>query len=268
VRQSITLPCSTVLAIAVSLGSSWPAGADPLSVSVAYGDVASPPWFLGDGTAVPPAPGVAVLLLNAAMSACHLQATYSRWPDKRLYASMAENRFDAAFMFSYSKARERFFVYPMQGNDPDPERRITSFVYSFYVAQDSPAHWNGRELEGASVVGVNTGWSIGTDLAAKGMTVEEAPTTDVNFRKLQAGRIAAYATQDHVGDHYLESHQGLAVTKLQPPISRKDYYVVFGKAWYAQHKADGDCLWQQIHNLRERMLPGLLSAIEPDQPGK
>ncbi|BEV73247.1 MULTISPECIES: ABC transporter substrate-binding protein [unclassified Paludibacterium] len=256
-----------LLLLFAALMASGAVAAD-LSVRMAYADVASPPYFWGNGSLIPEHPGAAVDLMREAAAACHLKPQLSRWPNKRLFAMLQADQIDISFMYSFHEDRMALFAYPMSGTQPDRRYRITSLVYSLYVLRNSPVQFDGQQILNLNngLIGANTGWSIVEDLRNRGQNVEEAPTTEINFRKLQAGRIAAYATQDNVADHYLNASKLTTFVKLQPPLLRKDYFAVISHGWLKQHPQESNCLWQQIALLREQRLPALLNAAELFSP--
>ncbi|MBN3003430.1 polar amino acid transport system substrate-binding protein [Chromobacterium alkanivorans] len=234
------------------------AAAAATTLDMVYGAVASDPYMSGEGDQTPPHPGAVVEMAQAAAKGCRVALKLSRLPGKRLLTEMQHDQHDAAFMFSHNKEREAYFDYPMQGGEPDPRYRLTTLAYSLYALKSAPPAWNGDNLPALGAIGVNAGWSIADDLRAKGARVEAAKDSEMNFRKLQARHIAAYATQNHIGDRYVEEHPQAGVVRLQPPLSRKDYYLVFGKRWHRDNPALARCLWQQIGKLRETLLPALL----------
>ncbi len=232
--------------------------ATPVTLKLGYGDLPSPPYFYGTGNDTPANPGIAVTLARQVAASCGLTLVLSRWPNNRLYELMRQGDLDAGFMYSYREERRTFGVYPMQGNQPDNRYRITTLTYSYYARRDTAPAWDGVKLVPTRPVGANMGWSIVADLRAQGLPVEEATSTDANFRKLSAGRIDAVAIQEHIGDAYLERHPELSLTKLIPPISTKDYYIIFSHAWFHHHSDTAVCIWEQFGKLRESTLPGLL----------
>lgn len=236
------------------------------TLDMVYGAVASDPYMSGEGDQMPPHPGAVVEMAQAAAKGCRIALKLSRLPGKRLLTEMQHDQHDAAFMFSHNKEREAYFDYPMQGEEPDPRYRLTTLAYSLYALKNAPPAWNGKNLPALGAIGVNAGWSIADDLRAKGAQVEAAKDTEMNFRKLLARHIAAYATQNHIGDRYLEDHPQAGIVRLQPPLSRKDYYLVLGKRWHRDNPALARCLWQQIGKLRETLLPALLRRPWYQQP--
>lgn len=236
------------------------------TLDMVYGAVASDPYMSGEGADMPPHPGAVVEMARAAAKACGVTLKLSRLPGKRLLTEMQHDQHDAAFMFSHSKEREAYFDYPLRGGSPDPRYRLTTLAYSLYALKNTPPAWNGGNLPALGAIGVNAGWSIADDLRAKGAKVETAKDSEMNFRKLQARHIVAFATQNHIGDRYLEDHPQAGIVRLQPPLSLKDYYLVFGKRWHRDNPALASCLWQQVGVLRESLLPTLLRRPWYRQP--
>lgn len=256
--------CVTLALMAGSTG----ALADPVTLRAAYGTVESPPWQMGNGNKAARQPGVAIVVVKEAAAACDVALQLSRLPGERLFEDLRIGEMDAGFLFSFKPDRLSFGVYPMLGDKPDTSLRITDFTYAFYARKDSSVAWDGKTLSGASrPAGATFSWSIADDLKKMGIPVETAATTANNFAKLTGERIDSFATQIHVGDAYIASHQlADSVIRLEPPISSKPYYLIFGKGWYAAHQEAAACIWRNLAELRETKLPALLLEYARDEP--
>lgn len=237
-----------------------PAAAEPVPLQLGYSNQESPLYIQGSGDVVPPLPGIAVEMVQAAATTCAVAASFARYPGGRLLALMQENVIDATVMLSFSPERLGIAAYPMLENVADPAFQIASLTYAFYVRSDSKLMWDGKSFTGlAHPIGANLGWSIANDLTKMGLPVEPAKDTQNNFNKLLLGRIDAFAIQTSIGDAYVERHQlGDRIKLLVPAISSKAYYLVFSHGWYDRHPDAAKCLWQSIAEQRENSMPALL----------
>jgi polar amino acid transport system substrate-binding protein len=252
--------------LALSVCSCAIAQAAELTIEVAYGDLASAPFILGEGTKVPAHPGAAVDLMLEASGQCGLSPRLSRWPSNRLWVMISADKLDAALMYSANQERMQEGVFPMRGSEIDRQFRIVTLIYSFYVMRDSGVLWDGQHISNLPTpIGANIGWSVVSDLRARGLQVDELSTTEGNFRKLQAGHISAFAIQDHIADRYLQLHPDERIIKLSPAISHKDYYLALSHAWYKAHPAEANCLWKNLATLRDTRLPTLMDTVWKQQ---
>lgn len=228
--------------------------APPLQVAVS--SALASPYVIEDPAPSNPPRGRAIELAQAALRRCGLQGRFVRQPGERIVQNLALNRLDGALLLSYRDDRSRQMAFPLRQGAPDPSRRMTTLDYAFYVRKDSRLRWSGAWLGGMSgAVGVNQGWSIGRELMARGLDIEESAGIEDNFAKLQAGRTDAYVLHRLAGDLYLRHHPDLQIHRLSPPLSSKPYYWVFSLGYARQHPRQVDCLWRQMPRLRERYLP-------------
>lgn len=238
------------------------ASADDIPLRVGYSDKESAFYLAGNGQEIPSKPGVAIEMIERAAAACGVAPTLSRYPGGRLLARIGDNTIDAVALLSFNRDRLALAAYPMKGDAADPDFQIASLSYAFYVRTGSPVTWDGMEVTGLEKpIGANLGWSIVDDLKKQGLAVEPAKDTENNFNKLLGGRIDAVATHVTIGDAYI-AEKGLAgrVTRLEPPISTKPYYLVLSHAWRDAHGEAADCLWQSIADQHRDDLPALLKS--------
>uniref|UniRef100_UPI003990CD86 hypothetical protein n=1 Tax=Iodobacter sp. CM08 TaxID=3085902 RepID=UPI003990CD86 len=178
-----------------------------------------------------------------------------RYPTLRLFNNLKSNEIQGSMMFSYTEERTAFAVYPMRDGLPDHAQRLNTLSYAFFVNQSSKLAWDGKKLLGLQgKVGVNTGWSVIKSLEEFNIPYEEAAASENNFAKLNAGRIDAYATQNHVAEAYLKRNKQLKIRRLEPSIITKDYFLIFSKPFYAEHPKVAACIWKAIGDDRDEIL--------------
>lgn len=222
---------------------------EPVVLRIVYEETPNPPRHLGEGPLVPEPPGITVDMLRLATQRLDMKLELLRVPWSRgLY--MVENGLaDGIFHSSFKRDRLPIGVYPMVGDGPDVTRAIFEQRYVFYVRENSGVTWDGTVLGGAErPVGATAGYSVVDDLTALGLTVETERNQLINFRKLQEGRIDAYAELQTMADSYLAENGGPieGIVRLDPPIVQKPYYVMLSHQFYDAHPDLSEALWDQI----------------------
>lgn len=226
--------------------------ATPLVVGL--GDQATPPYKRGDESLPDSRPGLVVELLQLAAANCDVRLQFKLLPGVRMLKELESSELDSAALLSYTAERAAYALYPMQNGKPVEAQRLATLSYVLYVRPDHQLQWDGHTLQGLMrKVGTNLGWSINNDLDKLGIPAEPAKSVEQNFMKLQAGRIDAYATHELLGDSYLSIHNDMNLTKLQPPVVSKAYYLIFSRQFAGRYPAVSKCMWQKIGNLRERL---------------
>ena len=215
----------------------------------AYEDKSEPPYYVGDSAEIDAtAPGVSVELLRAAAKAAGIEIQFIRMPWVRCLKSLERGEVDAAFNSSFKL---------------DPTRRIATLTYSLYRLKGGAATWDGSQLSGLDgPVGIQAGYSIGEDLARKGIKTEDAADATTNFKKLVSKRIPAVAVHEVNGDALLSSHNFPSVEKMLPPLAAKDYFVMFSHQFYDSKRALAETLWDKLAEARERDGAALYAKYE------
>ncbi|MDN3578984.1 transporter substrate-binding domain-containing protein [Chitinimonas viridis] len=252
------------VAVAMMLCLGGPALATTLKLG--YSDVENFPYQMGNGERPAAPPGLAVDLIDLAAQDIGIKVEFIRMPARRLLQDMGAGLIDGAFIFSFKDDRLAFGHYPMRGDKPDSSRRITTINYVLYQRADAKLAWDGSKLSGSSMpVGINYTFSVGDDLKKLGIAIDDtAKSTTQNMTKLLTGRIDAYATLEDSGDSYLARRQETRVVKMNPPITSRDYYLMFGKSFMTKHPQQAEQLWQRLGQLRDKQTPLLLNKyVEP-----
>ncbi len=222
-------------------------GAHACVIKIAYNIVPRPPYYVGEGEAIPRDPGVTIELIDLAATSMGCSIKWRRMPPRRILRDLELNAIDAALALSYSQERSAQASYPLKHGVPEASLAVWTLSYDFYVTADSTLKWDGKHFNRKPVkIGANAAYSVVKDLAAFGITAEEAPGDQNNLEKLMKGRIDAYAGQDWVVDSLRERAEFKSIEKLVPSIVRKEYFLVFSKAYYAQSGDTANSLWRQI----------------------
>ena len=73
--------------------------------SIVYSDQASPPYYLGDGEAIPANPGIAVELVTLAATKMGCKIEWKRLPGRRALRELESGAAHAMLLLSYSPER-------------------------------------------------------------------------------------------------------------------------------------------------------------------
>lgn len=245
-----------------------PAFAEPVKLRIGYNDNSAFPYFLGQGSEIPEPPGLSLDILRLVGETLGVEIQFIRKPGPRVLAELGHNKLDAGFIFSYKPAREAYGRYPMANGQVDGRRRMAVLSYMLYVPHGSRIDWNGEEITGDlnRPIGANIGYSIVADLRKRGVPVEESKSTQQNFLKLLAGRLAGVADQEIVADAHLRLEGIEGVAKRPVPLATKDYFLIFSHQFYDHHPQLAEKIWDTIAELRDetqdQLLPQYLNLTQ------
>ncbi|MTI08311.1 transporter substrate-binding domain-containing protein [Rhodospirillaceae bacterium RKSG073] len=233
--------------------------ASDLKIRIGFNSNSSFPYITGSGDKLASPPGVSVEIVGHVMREMGYDVEFIRVPGLRVLKMLQENALDAAFLFSHSKEREEFGVYPAGIKDGDFEARLATLSYSIFKSENSSLSWDGKSFSNLErPIGANTGYSIVKILRSAGVEVEEAMSTQRNIKKLLNRRIDGLADQDVVVEAHIKLLKVSGIVKLEPPIVTKNYYLIFSHKFAEEHKGDVEDIWQMIGENRDAMTEELL----------
>ena len=222
---------------------------DAVTLHLVYEESPNPPRDLGTGAQVPDPPGITIDMLRLVAQRLGIDLELLRVPWQRGLFMVQTGQADGIFHASFRKERMAIGVYPMKGDQPDESRAIFFQKYVFYVRAGSGVTWDGTTIRGLTQpIGATTGYAIAADLTAKGLPVETERNQLMNFRKLQEGRIDAYAELQTMADPYLAANGGPidGIVRLDPAIVEKAYYLLLSHQFYAAHPELAEAIWDGI----------------------
>lgn len=221
----------------------------PTVVRLSFETKANPPRYLGVGTAIDPVrPGLTIELLRMIEPRVGVRFEFSRAPWARSMYLLETSQVDGVFHGSYVPERARYAVYPMQGGQPDPTRSIFTQSYYLYAREGSRISWDGARLSADGPVGTTRGYSVARRLEALGARVELENDLPNSFRKVLAGRLAAYAELENMAEAVIRAHAAemAPIVKLQPPLRTEAYYLMFSRGFHAREPALAERIWDAI----------------------
>lgn len=225
------------------------------TLKLAYADVESYPYQIGNGSNVPALPGLALDVINAAARELGIKVIYTRLPGKRVLQAIKSGKVDGGFIFSYNQKRAQYAKYPMKEKEPDSRRRIATLGYYFYQLKDQPLEWDGIGWHKTKQeVGAHLGFSIVGELKKRKFSVHEVKTTTQLFDMLKSRRVAAIAIQDSIAQEYLHRHAGYDVEQVLPAIITKDYFLVLSHQFVQINPELANQIWKVISTIRDDVI--------------
>lgn len=240
-----------ILVLALLFPTSVVRAAEPAKeVVLGFETEHNPPRALGHGTIVAgERPGTTLELLRLVGKRLGITFQYRRMPWKRMLYLMEIDELDGIFHASFKEQRLKIGVYPLRGDEPDPERSLFTQSYVFYVLKNAPIDWDGVRLRGITKpVAAIDGYSVIDELKRMGLPVEPGKSGPSDLEKLLEGRVAAVAGLESMTDSHIEQSpaQFAKVVKLSPPIVNKPYYLMFSHRFYRENRGLAEAIWDAI----------------------
>lgn len=154
---------------------------------------------------------------------------------------------------SYNDERATYSVYPTKTGIPDPAKMLRSIVYSLYKNKNSTISWDGTRLDGidGDIASVSS-FAIVSDLRKDGIIIQEEPNVTGIVRNLAIGKFKSAALQSYMADEFLVNNPALKenIIKIEPPLKRKEYYLIFSKKFYDEQSELAKAIWDAIEDYR------------------
>jgi polar amino acid transport system substrate-binding protein len=255
--------------------SSWAAffcllglnGFTPLSaqqvLTLACEDKTDFPNVLGDSQEIDwKKPGASIEFVMRLGEELNFKVVIKRIPWKRaLELELKSGTIDGLFPASYKTEREAYGGYPMKDGKVDDSRSMFVSSYFFYKLKTSNLEWDGKALKNLiGPIGASRGYSVVGDLQQMGYQVQESDDVRKDLKRLSDGRLGAIAGLESAEDFLLETSPdaGKDITKVQPPISRKHYFLMLSKQFLNKNPELAQRIWDKTRELRDKELPGIL----------
>jgi polar amino acid transport system substrate-binding protein len=196
----------------------WAEEREELTISV--GDW--PPFFV-EGE---PGQGKVARLVRDVFAEQGYDVTFHFLPWKRAYREAATGRHDATAIWMFAEDREKDFRY---------SNAVMREKFVLFHRKGTDIQWESIEDLAGLTLGASIGYSYGPDFdrAARQekITVEQAASTELNFRKLFYGRIDAFPEEISVGYYILrrETAQPEAeeITHHPRPLLENESFLLF-----------------------------------------
>ncbi len=243
----------TAIALLALLGLPLPVQAlDRPDLRLVYTDQDARPYLAGQGTGIPARPGIAVELVQRAVSRLGGTLQLTRLPARRMMEEVKAGRQDGILGFRYSAERARDLVFPMRNGQPDAARHAARLAHSLYRRHGDAITWDGQRIGGLRApVAVSGTQLISEAMQAQGVEIIRIESSGQMFGMLALGRVDAVVVLDILGDRQMQEQGFGRIEKLLPPVLIEDFHVPVSRQFYAAHRDFTEQLWQAIGSLRD-----------------
>ncbi|MBC7537365.1 MAG: hypothetical protein H7281_00985 [Bacteriovorax sp.] len=238
--------------LCLSLSSICQAYAAP-EIKLCYEDVSVFPWIIGDNK------GLVITELHLVEKMLNLKFKLIRLPWKRCQFEAQSGVLDGIIAASYNKDRAVWGVYPTKNeNEIEIEREYRLHTDTFFVftRKDSQIKWDNKHFEnlGKNLVGVQLGYSVGSDLKDAGYPIHASFTAAFDILKeLDFNALNVAVLQNHETTKTLNEHPKLKnnIIRLKQPFKVADQYLLLTRPFYARNKELSKSIWRAISEARK-----------------
>ena len=156
---------------------------------------------------------------------------------------------DGIINASYTEERAEYAAYPMKEGKHDPAKRLRGVTYSLYKNSNSSIEWDGRQITKVDGdIGAVKSFAVVKELQKIGIDVKEFQFELKLMKDLAIGKLKAVGMPDYIANAYIEKDPFLKtnIIQLQPPLKKKDYYLIFSKIFYREHQEMAKCIWDKM----------------------
>ncbi|MBF0205942.1 MAG: transporter substrate-binding domain-containing protein [Oligoflexia bacterium] len=236
-------------------------------ISICHEDGTAFPWMIPheqqNATAEPT--GIDVDLIKKACSNLKIKVLFVQLPWSRCLESLKNNKVDGAFMASYKADRQEFGTYPeKRGITHDPDKRLHSEGYAFYILEGSTFEWTGKEIKNLNKgIGIQRGFSAKDKIVklfsnkqdAEKYINEGGKDPVQNLLQLASGFIDAFAGQIKRTDYILSSQKEKRFSKIvrypRALVEEQPYYLMPSYAFVGKYPQLAQKIWDNIQTVRE-----------------
>ena len=174
---------------------------------------------------------------------------YERRPWKRCLGMLVKGNVDAV-VASYYSARKSIGRYPMKNGQLDVRRPFSRSGYCLYKRPESQLDWNGEYFSGSAhaLMAVPQGYSVIDRLKSEEVAFIEVVSSGKAFELLTRGRVEGVVTLCATGKGLVHDREGPYhnIIEDQPPIIRKQAYLLFSHRFYQRNPALAEQLWDAL----------------------
>lgn len=224
---------------------------DDLEIRVCYEDVVVYPWITGDKK------GLVIQELQQVEKIANIKFKFIRLPWKRCQIEAQNGKLDGLIAASFTKERSQWGVYPTYKNgNLNRNLRLHTDSFTVFKTKHSPIRFeDGKFINlGTNKIGVQLGYSVGTDLVEKGYPTHSSFSTAYDLiQALDSNSINVAVLQTHPTLKTLHDNPKLKnnIVGLKPPFKVADQYLLFTKKFYSNNQETSHRIWKTIAVARE-----------------
>lgn len=237
-----------VLATAALLMWCGHACASDCVVRVAYPDRDRPPYYIGNGPAIPAAPGAGAELLRQALQVTGCTPALVRLPPARIKLALTNGNIDFALVDLRDNETPYSALPRTAAGLLDTRRgmRLTAVVY-VRAADGLPATTIPRDYFRSRILASNQSSSLGDQLRADGYKVDDgAADAFSNMDKLLLRRVDGFTiavSNPDAADAAVSGRHGAKLVRLPIPLLTSTVWLSASNAYHQQHREQVETVW-------------------------
>lgn len=235
----------------VALNPAFSADETQPEIRLCYEDVEVHPWITGDMK------GLVLQELIQVEKITKLKFKYIRLPWKRCQIEAQNGKLDGLIAASFTRERTAWGVYPTKkSGDLDRGMRLHTDSFMVFISKGSPVRFENGKFEnlGNQLIGVQLGYSVGSDLKDQGyQTHSSFSTAHELIEALSANTVTVAVLQKYATYKALEENPKLKsnIVGLKQPFKVADQYLLFTKKFHSDHPEISSKIWKAIPQARE-----------------
>ena len=200
-------------------------------------------------------PGLRIEQLRIVAELLNIRFSYARLPWVRALKLAELGMADAVFVTGYTEERSAWGAYPLlKKGQPDTQRAISKINYWLYSRRDDNIAWDGVTLDvGGGTIGASTGDMMTKRLRKEGYNVFASRSNEQLLKMLANKRTDAVVCFRNLCDKIIDAAPE-AFSNLErhsQPFRPSVGYLVFAKAYYAEHPQRVEEIWGAFKALWE-----------------
>lgn len=196
--------------------------------------------------------GMHIETIRSSLNTMNLSYEFIPAPWKRCLKGVEKGRYDAIATASFNQDRAAYLWYPSDASALISTARVGQVQYNIIVHSSSNFQYDNGLTEVPQPVRVPRDYSIGKDLKAMGIEIDDSSLNDLqNLKRLVREKNGAVIALPSLVT-WANQHEEFAgkIKLIEKPLKSKSYFLVFSKK--GQINADqAQAIWQQIQAARE-----------------
>ena len=240
-------------------------------VRVAYPDRDRPPYYIGNGPAIPAAPGAGAELLRQALRTTGCTPELVRLPPARIKLALTNGSIDFALV-DLPDNETPYSALPLTAAGvPDARRgmRVTAVVY-VRAADALPASTVPRDYFRNRILASNQSSSLGDPLRADGYKIDDgAADAFSNMDKLLLRRVDGFTiavSRPDAADAAIAGRHGASLVRLPIPLRTSTVWLSASTAYHQQHGEQVEAVWTWWSENSARRLAELMRVYGKAAP--
>lgn len=183
----------------------------------------------------------------------NIEVNFEGVPWSRALELIKTAQADGLINASYKKERAKFAVYPMKNNQLDTPKSLKAPAYYLYKRKEHPLTFDGKQLFNAKgKIGAIKSYAVIDDLKKLDADIDFGTNCASNLHNVFYKKTIATAELEQEANAIIKNHSYMAkeLIKLDIPVRKKEYYLIFSKPFYEKYPNIAQAIWKSIEELK------------------